>query len=842
MTRTFATLAALLGLVAGVPAFAASPNFNDVAPKGGQRGTEVVLTLTGANLADAQEVLLDAPGLTVVKLEVVNAATVKLTVAVAPTCRLGEHGLRLRTATGISELRTFWVGALPVVAEVEPNTLFDQAQPIPLNVTVHGVIDGEDADYFVVECKKGQRLSVEVEGMRLGVAFWDPFVAILDARRFELAFNDDSPLIGQDAGCSVVIPADGKYTILVRESSYGGSGACRYRLHVGNFPRPTAVLPAGGEPGEEVEFRFLGDPAGEIRQKIKLPAAADDHFRLHCVTPEGTNPTGFKVRVGDLPSTVETGTNVTLALATPGVAPGAFHGVVSKPGESKFFKFPAKKGQTFEAHCYARRLGSPLDSVMVVARADTGQPLASNDDVVGPDSSFRFAAPEDGIYILYVHDHLQKGGPDYFFCVEVKAVVPFTSTGIPKVDGNNVSNQDRQTLAVPRGGRVATLVNVNRADWGGPAGVAFEKLPAGVTVVADPTDPGQAVVPVVLEAKADAPLAGVLTGLTALPTDGKTVAPSRLALDVCYNMGVNNNPFHRYVTDKAAVAVTEVAPFTVEAVEPKAPVPQNGSLNVKIVVKRAPTFKGPITLTPLFTPPGMGITGSTVIAETATEASVYMNAAPNAVARKWKTAFTANAATPTGVVWTSTQLFTVEIAAPFVTFAQERSAVDQGGATKVFGKVVVARPFDGKATVKLIGLPAKAATPDQELTKESKELSFAVTTDKATPPGKHGVFVQVVVPVNGEFLVHNVGGNEFRVDVPLPPKVAPVVAAVAPAKPVAPVPAAAPPTAKPLTRLEQLRKEQDDREKAGKPSTPAAPAAPAPAPAAPAPKLPEKKG
>ena len=832
MIRTFATLIACAWAGA---ASAASPNLNDVTPKGGQRGTAAALTLTGANLADTQEVLLDTPGLVVGKLEVVNPTTVKLAVTIPADCRLGEHGFRLRTATGLSDLRTFWVGALPIVDEVEPNTLFEQAQPIPLNVTVHGVVNGEDVDHFVVDCKKGQRLSVEVEGMRLGVAFWDPFVAILDSRRFELAINDDSTLLGQDSGCSVVIPADGKYTVLVRESAYGGNGGCKYRLHVGTFPRPTAVVPAGGKPGEEVEFRFLGDPAGEIRQRIKLPAVADPQFRLHCTSPEGVNPTGFKVRVNELPGVAESGTNLDFATATPGAAPGAFHGVVSKPGETKYFKFAAKKGQVFDAHCFARRLGSPLDPVMHVAYAD-GRYLTGNDDAVGPDSAFRFTAPEDKDYVLYVTDHLKKGGPDYFFRLELTPVAAATLTGIPYVNGNNISDQTRQTLSVPRGGRVATMVSVTRADWGGPAAVGFEKLPAGVTLTADPVDPSQAVAAVVLEAKADAPLGGVLTGLTALPTDGKTAAASRLRFDACFNIGVNNTPFHRYGTERVAVAVAEAAPFTVNAVEPKAPVPQNGSLNVKVVVTRAATFKGPITLTPLFLPPGMGITGSTVIPEGATEASIYMDAAPTAVPRKWKTAFVANAATPTGVVWASTQLFTVEIAPPFLAFAQERSAVEQGGAARVFGKVVVARPFDGKATVKLVGLPAKAATPDIELTKDTKELGFAVTTDKATPAGKHGLFVQVVIPVNGEFVVQNVGGGEFRVDVPLPPKAAPV-AAVAPPKPVAPVPVAAP-TAKPLTRLETLRKEQDEREKAGKPSTPA----PAPVPPAPAPKLPEKKG
>src|SRR5581483_7936773 len=163
----------------------------------------------------------------------------KATVRVAPDCRLGEHIARVRTATGISEMKPFQVGPYPTVAEKEPNSDFEKPQPIPLNVTVAGRIDSEDVDYFVVQLKKGQRLSAEVEGMRLGVGFFDPYVAILDAKRFELAATDDTPLLKQDPFVSIVAPADGPYIIQVRESAYTGSGS--YRLHVGTFPRPLAV-------------------------------------------------------------------------------------------------------------------------------------------------------------------------------------------------------------------------------------------------------------------------------------------------------------------------------------------------------------------------------------------------------------------------------------------------------------------------------------------------------------------------------------------------------------------------------------------------------------------------
>src|SRR5438309_1001780 len=167
LVRLLSSLCALCVLCGEI--FSASPSLGIIQPRGAQRGTEVVVTFNGGRLADAQEILVYYPGITVKKLEVVNDAQLKVTFTIAPDCRLGEHAFRVRTATGISDLRTFWIGALPVVDEKEPNSDFAVPQPIALNSTVHGVVDGEDQDYFVVECKKGQRLSVEVEGMRLGV-------------------------------------------------------------------------------------------------------------------------------------------------------------------------------------------------------------------------------------------------------------------------------------------------------------------------------------------------------------------------------------------------------------------------------------------------------------------------------------------------------------------------------------------------------------------------------------------------------------------------------------------------------------------------------------------------
>src|SRR6185295_14108728 len=250
MNRGFILRLSLLALLASAPAGAKeSPNLGRVSPRGGERGTEIDLTLSGGQLKDAQQLFFYKSGLEVLKLEATDDKTVKVRLKIAADAALGEHTLRPRTATGISDLRTFYVGPFPVVDEKEPNNNFKDPQKLKLNVTVSGVVTNEDVDYYSVELKKGDRLSLELEGIRLGTSLFDAYIAILDTKRFEIVSADDTALLLQDPFLSMIAPEDGTYLILVREASYGGGDNGQYRLHVGSFPRPAAVYPAGGKAG-----------------------------------------------------------------------------------------------------------------------------------------------------------------------------------------------------------------------------------------------------------------------------------------------------------------------------------------------------------------------------------------------------------------------------------------------------------------------------------------------------------------------------------------------------------------------------------------------------------------
>jgi hypothetical protein len=250
---------------------------------------------------------------------------------------------------------------------------------------------------------------------------------------------------------------------------------------------------------------------------------------------------------------------------------------------------------------------------------------------------------------------------------------------------------------------------------------------------------------------------------------------------------------------------------------------QNGSMNLKITAERKPGYTAPITIIPLFNPPGVGSATSATIPEGQTETLLPMNAAPGAPARKWKIAVLGTATVGNGPVWVSSQLATLEIAPPFLTFAMERAAAEQGKEASLFCKVQHTTPFQGAAKVHLVGLPPKVTANEVEITNDTQEFAFKLGIDKTSPPGQHkNLFCQVVVVQNGEPVLHNLGGTELRIDVPLPPK------ANEPPKPApAPVAAQPAPATKPpekrLTRLEQLRKEQEEREKAAKEGTPPPP-------------------
>jgi hypothetical protein len=185
---------------------ATEPVISSLLPRGGQAGSTQEIVITGQRLSDSEEIFFYTDGISAENIVVEKGKKLTASFTIANEAKIGQHELRLRTKQGVSRLFTFWVGPYPNVDENEPNSSFEEAQPIPMNVTVNGVAQNEDVDYFEINATQGQRISAEIEAIRLSGPLFDPYVAILDENRFEIATSDDSELLLQDSTTSVIAP------------------------------------------------------------------------------------------------------------------------------------------------------------------------------------------------------------------------------------------------------------------------------------------------------------------------------------------------------------------------------------------------------------------------------------------------------------------------------------------------------------------------------------------------------------------------------------------------------------------------------------------------------------
>ncbi len=767
--RTFVTAraAAFAGFALAVSAQAASPTLTHLIPGGGQRGTEVEVVCEGGRLDDAKGLLFYERGFEVTSVTEAAGGKFKAKIKIAPDAALGEHSVRVWTATGVGDLRTFYVSPYPMVKEddeAKDAAKKDEPQAIALGSTVWGSIQGEDVDRFVVEAKKGQRISAEVVGVRLQPReIFDAMLTLTKADGTVLAENDDSSLLQQDPVLSFVAPEDGKYILALKDSTNAAPGAGHYLLHIGSFPRPLTVYPAGGQVGEQLKVTYLGDAAGPLPAVVKLPAQPDNHFAAFPEQNGQAAPSANWLRVSPFPNVLEAEPNndAATATSTDKPLPLAFNGVIGEKGDTDFFKFAAKKDQEFDVNVFARRLRSPLDSVLEIYD-DKGNRIAQNDDSGGPDSYLRWKVPADGNFCVAVKDQLGRGGSTFTYRIEMVATKPEIAVWLPEMQQNT---QDRQTISVAKGNRYASLVKVKRDNFGGDVALTPSALPAGVVMTAGPILGNVDTIPVVFEAAPDAAVATRTFELIAKPTDGKPLE-SRIAHPIDIVENGNNAPYYRIVADKLAVAVAEEAPFKINLVQPKVPIAQSGSMNLKVTAERKADFKGKINLALLYAPPGIGTAGSAEIKENENEGLVAISANGDAQTKKWKITVVGSADLGKGPVWVSTQLAELEIIPPFLGGQIVRTFVDQGDTTVVTVKLQQKTPFEGKAKIQLLGLPNKCTAAEREISKDDTEVKFEVVADKTTPVARHAsLFCQVAVPQNGETILQSFGqGGILRVD------------------------------------------------------------------------------
>jgi hypothetical protein len=744
-------LAIALGTAAGLPA----QELRATLPRGASRGQEVEVRCYGRGLSDLASVLWFGPGIETLAIEAERDDRVKLRLRVAEDCAFGAHLFLLHTRRGLTRPKTFHVGPLPSLASADDNTRREAAQPIPLEVTVDGRILAEETDWFAFEAEAGQLVRVEVEGVRLADADFDLQVEVFGPDGELLVRGDDSPLGRLDPMLALPIVASGTHRIALRDVAFRGATFASYRLHLGTFPRPVGMLPCGGRPGETLSARLVGD-AEPAEVTLTLP----ERPGLHEVFPEVLGrpvPTPVRVAVDERPSFVEGA-----GPAEPPSAPCAFHGIVGEDGEEDRHAFRATKGERIDMRALARILRSPLDPVLVVRDAK-GAVLASNDDGLGLDGRLRFTAPADGVFSACVADHLGRGGPAFFYRVEVGALDAGATTQ-EAVPGRRAEDLG---VAVPAGARNATLIQVSGLDARDGIDLGFDGLPDGVRAAPVRLPAGQTMVPLVFEATPEAAVGAAL----ATPTARAEVEPQLRPVAHEHPaplLRIRNDAVYEQRAIRALpVAVTEACPFDVAATVPGVPLVQSGALQLPVTITRAEGFDGTVAVRMLATPAGISA-GTVTLRAGQHEGSMALSARSNAAVGRWPVVLVATA-TVGGVARTvSTGILTLEVEEPWITARLSRARIEQGASAPFTITLERRRAFDGLVRAELGRLPkgVSAEMPAIAADLAVVEAALKATADAAV--GRHrSVYLRLTVETAGGVVEHSVGGGEIRVDRPL---------------------------------------------------------------------------
>jgi hypothetical protein len=122
----------------------------------------------------------------------------------------------------------------------------------------------------------------------------------------------------------------------------------------------------------------------------------------------------------DWPATLEVEPNDRPDSAQEVTLPTVVDGRVDRPGDWDVYRFEGAAGGTLVVETLARRLGSPVDSVIELTDM-AGHRVAANDDSPDKsaaltthhaDSRFATTLPRDGIYFLRIGDAQSQGGDD----------------------------------------------------------------------------------------------------------------------------------------------------------------------------------------------------------------------------------------------------------------------------------------------------------------------------------------------------------------------------------------------------------------------------------------------
>jgi hypothetical protein len=382
------------------------------------------------------------------------ASLVMVEVTIAPDAEPGEHEIRLVTPRSVSNPLAFHVGQVPEVAKKPMVTAIQQvlgkeAQAlrkrlpgddefsISLPCTVNGQTASGEVNRYRFEARRGQRLVLTTLGRQLvpfiadAVPGWfQPVLILYDAEGKEVAYDDDYRF-QPDPTIFYEVPRDGEYVFAIRDSLYRGREDFVYRITIGELPFITSIFPLGGRVGAPAAPEFKGWNV-EGAELTSLPADAGPGLHSLAVRRKGLVSNHVPFALDTLPAIFEREPNNSVANAQKVTLPIIIDGRIDKLDDWDVFQFTGKSNETVVAEVQARRLDSPLDSVIKLTDG-AGNLLAFNDDYEDlgaalnthqADSYFMARLPADGTYYVHIGDTARHGGEEYAYRLRVSEPRP----------------------------------------------------------------------------------------------------------------------------------------------------------------------------------------------------------------------------------------------------------------------------------------------------------------------------------------------------------------------------------------------------------------------------------
>jgi hypothetical protein len=536
------------------------------------------------------------------------AETVRVQIALATGAALGERELRLLTPNGLTNPVMFCIGQLPEIsrppAKVTGALTAAQAgrgrgqagsltpdlpMEIALPVLLNGQITPGGVDRFRFQATRGQHVVVAANARELlpyisdAVPGWFQATLLLsDSQGREVKYADHF-LFHPDPVLYYEIPDNGAYTLEIHDSLYRGREDFVYRIEVGELPFVTAVFPLGERVGTHaaIEAKGWNLPAGQLTEDTKGKPAGVYPISAH----NGqlvSNRVPFAIDT--LPETLEKEPNNRKENAQRVTLPVIVNGRIDQPGDWDVFRFNGHAGEEIVAEVSARRLNSPLDSLLRLTDA-AGRELAVNDDAEDKgaallthqaDSRLLFKLPANGAYYLHLGDAQGKGGADYAYRLRISRPLPdFELRVVP----SGISARAGATVPV-------TVYALRHDGFAGDIALKLKDAPAGF-LLSGGVIPGNAEsvrLTLTMPSRPEGPRSLTLEGrATIAGRDVRHVGvPAEDMMQAFY--------YHHLVPAKQWLAEVTGAPrpnlraaFTIEA-ESAARLPRDGTVAVRVVL------------------------------------------------------------------------------------------------------------------------------------------------------------------------------------------------------------------------------------------------------------------